>query len=51
MYTAVLMLAMTGGAETIDHGRRSCYSGYGCYCSGPYVAYCSRYSGCCCSTI
>jgi uncharacterized protein (TIGR03000 family) len=45
MYTAVLMLAMTTGADSADHGRRGCNgcSGYYGGCSG------SSYSGCCSS--
>jgi uncharacterized protein (TIGR03000 family) len=45
MYTAVLMLAMTTGAESIDHGRRNCSGCYGC--SGRYVACSGCYSSCC----
>src|SRR5262245_2605211 len=45
MYTAVLMLAMVSGTETIDHGRRGgcsgCYGGGGYGCSGYYGGGCS----------
>jgi uncharacterized protein (TIGR03000 family) len=50
MYTAVLMLAMSSGAESVDFGRRGCNGCSGCYaaCSGRYYSGCSgNYSGCC----
>ncbi len=38
MYSVVLMMAISGGAETPDFGRHGCCNGgYGC-CSGGYVA-------------
>lgn len=50
MYTAVLMLAMTAGGDSMDHGRRNaCHRSSGCYaschggCSGGY--YRSGYYG------
>lgn len=52
MYTAVLMLAMTSGAESVDFGRRGCCSSYagcsGCYgyCSGCSMRYYASCSGC-----
>jgi uncharacterized protein (TIGR03000 family) len=46
MYTAVLMVAMTGGAEVPDFGRRGCHGCSGCYgsCSGGCYGGC--YGGC-----
>ena len=43
MYTAVLMMALSGGSEVVDfrHGCRRCC---GCCCSSYY---CCGYSGCC----
>lgn len=59
MYSAVLMLAMTAGAGSVEHCRGGCYGGcYGCsgyggcyggyrggYCSGYYGGY-GCYGGC-----
>src|SRR5437763_1663660 len=55
MYSAVLMLAMTTGAEAADHGRRSCHGCNGCYSAPVYYSSCSGchgrapvyYSTCC----
>jgi uncharacterized protein (TIGR03000 family) len=49
MYAAVLMLAITTGGESIDHGRRGCNGCNGGYaaCSGYYGGGCSGYSGGC----
>lgn len=49
MYSAVLMLALTAGAETADHGRRchdnACCGPVACSC-GTYVVGCTGCSGC-----
>src|SRR5437016_208397 len=49
MYTAVLMMALTAGAESIDHGRRACHGCSACYgCTTYYYSChgCSRSHGC-----
>jgi len=47
MYSAVLMLALTAGSETVDFGRNRCNGGGNAYgCSSSVVVGCSASSGC-----
>jgi uncharacterized protein (TIGR03000 family) len=45
MYSAVLMLALTAGSESVDFGRHRCH-GCAAECSGPVVVGCTAPVGC-----